>query len=296
MLPRWTAVLIGCLAISVRTVCSSDPIGHLVAISDGKLPYELFVPKAWETARPSPVLVFLHGRGESGGFDITNAQSLPLQLLSNKTFADYCPFIVIVPQCPVNCMYNNGWMDGVLEHTTKITAGVISRYGGDPHRIYLAGQSMGGNGAWKYAAQQLNFFAAVVVICGYAHPFESKVVVERLSGKNSIAVGVVHAADDSVIPVDASDSMVREFKRVGHESIRYWRFEHAPGPPMPEYADLIGHGSYEIAFRDPTLYAWLLSHSCSACGPEVTTWLPLHATHARGHTHGRLFDSHHGEP
>ena len=39
---------------------------------------------------------------------------------------------------------------------------------GDPTRVYLTGQSMGGHGAWMFAAQQPRFFAAVAVVCGYA--------------------------------------------------------------------------------------------------------------------------------
>ena len=39
---------------------------------------------------------------------------------------------------------------------------------GDPTRVYLTGQSMGGHGAWTFVAQQPRFFAAVAVVCGYA--------------------------------------------------------------------------------------------------------------------------------
>ena len=39
----------------------------------------------------------------------------------------------------------------------------------------------------------------------------------------------------------------------GQSELVYVRYANAPGPPMPEYAHLIGHGSYELAFRDATL-------------------------------------------
>ena len=39
---------------------------------------------------------------------------------------------------------------------------------GDSERVYLAGQSMGGNGAWQYLAMQPQMFAGALVICGYA--------------------------------------------------------------------------------------------------------------------------------
>jgi len=125
------------------------PMVELTFVSDrGSLPFELFLPR--QSTSPgtlSPVLVFLHGRGESGAFDVTNAQSLPLQLLTNKSFAASFPFITIVPQCPWECAQFNGWLDTTLGQLTDVIKWVVNEHVGDPARVYLAGQSMGGNGA-----------------------------------------------------------------------------------------------------------------------------------------------------
>ena len=257
---------------------SSIPRGKLsIVATSGRIPYEIFLPTmpTADNKHGAPVLVFLHGRGESGSFDVTNEQSLPLQLLANTSFAMLCPFIVIVPQCPESCMFENGWMDSVLEDTTSIVAEVVDTYNGDKSRVYLAGQSMGGNGAWLYASQQKSLFAAVLVVCGYALPSDVAKVTGRLR-RSGTAVAVVHSADDSVIPVSASDVVVESLRSLGHADLKYWRYAHAPGPPMPEYSHLIGHGSYEIAFRDQAVYEWLLQHSCLKCDPRATKWIPLH--------------------
>lgn len=80
--------------------------GTLTQLSEGGLKFELFLPQQWQHPAASgsrwPVLVFLHGRGESGGFDVTNAQSLPWQLVAgnNASFVASFGFIVLVPQCP----------------------------------------------------------------------------------------------------------------------------------------------------------------------------------------------------
>ena len=76
---------------------------------------------------------------------------------------------------------------------------------------------------------------------------------------------VVHSEDDSVIPVHAADEVVQALQKHQHPSTKYIRYKHAPGPPMPEYAHLIGHGSYELAFRSDDVYHWMLSHSCDTC-------------------------------
>ena len=263
--------------------------GQLVAYERFGLHFELFLPQSWKPpangASEHPVLTFLHGRGESGGFDVTNAQSLPLQLLNNRSFADACPFITLVPQCPFDCAQSNIWLPETLQAVSKVVREwIVPELGGDRSRVYLAGQSMGGHGAWTYAAQAPRLFAAVVVVCGYAQGGrEARLVAERLA-KQRMAVAVYHSADDSVIPVGASDQMVAALTASGYSTdeaegarrLKFVRYQHAPGPPMPEFAHLIGHGSYELAFRDADLYSWLLRQSCSRCSERPpAAWKPL---------------------
>lgn len=272
--------------------------GQVSTLRRGDLQFELFLPEAWDPAASAPVLVFLHGRGESGGFDVTNAQSLPLQLLTNKSFAATFPFIAVIPQCPAQCAHANYWLPTTLQSITALLREwVLSdgpqqpRLGGDRARVHLAGQSMGGHGAWLYAAQQPRLFAAVVVVCGYAQGHrEAKTFAERLARSRS-AVAIYHSEDDSVIPVQSSDAMAAALKAAGYDAdggnaspgsgrlpLKYVRYLQAPGPPMPEFAHLIGHGSYELAFRDAGLYSWLLSQSCQRCSVRPPApWLPLHA-------------------
>jgi predicted peptidase len=292
--------------------------GKLVEMSRRGLAFELFLPANWSPDQLHPVIVFLHGRGESGGFDVTNAQSLPLQLLTNQSFTSTFPFIAIVPQCPAMCARVNHWTPKTLQSTTALlrewvlasdAAGATPTLGGDRARVYLAGQSMGGHGAWLYAAQQPRLFAAVVVVCGYAQGSrEARTFAERIAGSGGTkssgggggggkgpAVALYHSQDDSVIPFGAAEQMAAALQASGYEPeggaepsggggrkgslpLRFVRYDHAPGPPMPEFAHLIGHGSYELAFRDAGLYAWLLAHPCPRCSTKPPApWAPLEA-------------------
>lgn len=254
------------------------PVGQLVAV-DGPLLYELFVPVRREAAQLAPVLVFLHGRGESGAWGITNAQSLPLQLLTNASFASALPFIVLVPQCPARCM-QTGWTHDVLSQVTDLALAVAREHGGDSARLYLVGQSMGGQGAWLYAAQQSGVFAALAVVCGFVgSDVEAAAVAQRLA---STPVAVFHSADDSVVPVFESDHMVRLLRQAGNAAVRYTRYETAPPPPLQEFGNLVGHGSYELAFRDASLYKWLQAHSCPVCAePGAARWVDLSESAAK---------------
>jgi len=171
----------------------------------------------------------------------------------------------------------NHWLSATLRGVAELVHNwIVPHLGGDATRVSLAGQSMGGHGAWIFAAQQPRFFAAVVVVCGYAQgESEEKMIAQRLV-RSGTAVGVYHSADDSVIPVSASDQMVRALETAGDKSARvplhYERYEHAPGPPISEYEHLLGHGSYELAFRSPQLYNWLLRQVCHRCGRPLAPW------------------------
>ena len=73
-----------------------------------------------------------------------------------------------------------------------------------------------------------------------------------------MSIWVFHAADDSAMPVELGDGAVAAMNRAGRrEPARYTRYRRAPPPPDPQYNDMVGHASYDLAFRDASLYAWL---------------------------------------
>ena len=80
---------------------------------DVSVQFQYFGPATPASGSHLPVLVFLHGRGESGGTAVTNAQSLPLRLLRPEYAANF-PAIVIAPICPESCMEKNKWPAPVL--------------------------------------------------------------------------------------------------------------------------------------------------------------------------------------
>jgi len=253
--------------------------------TEAGLKYLLYLPV--ERDGKSPMIVFLHGRGESGGFEITKKQSLPLQLDTNSTLKQEFPFITIMPQCPRRCAHANEWLETTLRETTRLTNEIAAKYDGDFHRISLLGQSMGGNGAWEYAAMQKNMFSAVVPICGYTRTF----LYDRdqlASHLYNTSVWAFHADNDVVIPVDATDGIIHVLKqdKTRDKDTKYTRYKYAPGPPMPEFERLVGHGSYEYAFRDPDLFKWLQAQRCNKCtGPGSQSWNNTIRTGGERHGH-----------
>eukprot|EP00466_Bigelowiella_natans_P008321 jgi/Bigna1/78677/fgenesh1_pg.56_\ len=197
---------------------SDPPVGELVSRKSAEgLNYLLYLPEQWtpKSEKKYPVIVFLHGRGESGGTSVMTEQSLPLQLKTNSTLRKAFPFIVILPSCPWSCAQKNEWQPNIMQRTTKVINEVATRYNGDFNRVSLAGQSMGGNGAWEYASSQKGLFSAVVAICGYlrSNLYEDHEIAKRLR----LPIWVFHAENDVVIPVGASDSITKAIQNLEEE-------------------------------------------------------------------------------
>ena len=137
------------------------------------LPSQLFLPRS-STSALRPVLIFLHGLFE-GPFSVMNRQSLPHLLLSNRTFAAAFPFIGIFPcsRCGVHDTFaERGWVPSNFEKVDRLLKVVIKEYGGDPTRVVLTGESMGGDGLYRYAQARRAApqFAALVPVCAAMPP------------------------------------------------------------------------------------------------------------------------------
>lgn len=160
---------------------------------------------------------------------------------------------------------------------------LIKEHRADPHRVALTGQSMGGAGLWRFATEHPHVFSALVPVCAAARA--SKTSAEATCCADGPVAGccppvwAFHGANDKVVAVRHSDEMVELLKaRSGDRDVRYTRYDWAPAPPKP-WNSFTGHASYELAYRDPALYAWLLQQRCATC-------------HGPNHTHRQLASSH----
>ena len=253
---------------------------HEVSSDPSLLPSQIFLPAS--ARKLHPVIVFLHGGGD-GPFSVMNRQSLPRLLLNNRTFASQFPFIVITPcsTCSVartavdgrHAASSRGWTPQNFERVDLLISKVLNEHGGDPTRVSLTGQSMGGGGLWRYAQARRSFFAALVPVCAAVAPPQGRVDVccAEAGSKAPPAnccppVWIFHGANDRTVPVKYSDDWAEKLRRQhpGLQEVRYTRYEWAPAPPMPAFSQLTGHASYELAYREAALYEWLLGQRCTA--------------------------------
>ena len=194
-----------------------------------KLEYLLSLPSDYGKSRKAwPLVLFLHGSGESGSdLNKVKVHGPPKLVETNGPF----PFILVSPQSP-----GRGWNPDVLN---ALLDSVIKEYHVDKDRVYLTGLSMGGYGTWALAAAYPGKFAALAPICGGGNPAEAGKLAR-------LPIWVFHGAKDTTVPLKRSEEMVEALKAAGGN------------PKFTVYPEA-GHDSWTATYDNPEFYTWLLA-------------------------------------
>jgi len=156
-----------------------------------------------------PMILFLHGIGESGN-DLNNLKrnGFPRNLEGDQQF----PFIFVMPQCPASTEWYYTNADNVTAMRTFLDD-IIARFPVDTNRIYITGLSMGGIGSWYFAIKLPTRFAALVPVAFRGDGWSPAPAA-------NIPVWAFHGALDGVIPFAKAQELVNQFIAVGG-SIRF---------------------------------------------------------------------------
>jgi acetyl esterase/lipase len=197
--------------------------------------YVVYIPTGYDGSKPFPVVLFLHGAGERGR-DGARAASVGLgpAIFNNPvTF----PAIAVMPQA------EKTWEAGSEDAKAALAAldEVLGSLKVDRRRVAITGLSMGGRGTWEVAAENSDRFSAVVPICG-----RGKVASARTLA--ALPVWVFVGDDDRDETVQNSRGMVAALAAAGGK------------PRYTEYRD-VGHNSWDRAYNDPALIAWMLGQT-----------------------------------
>jgi dienelactone hydrolase len=193
--------------------------------------YLLYLPDGYanDTSKKWPLLIFLHGSGESGDdLNKVKAHGPPKLIEKGKKF----PFIVVSPQAPPYTGWRPDIFKGMLEDLKK-------KYRVDKDRVYLTGLSMGGFGTWNISEKYPDDFAAIAPICGGG----DETRVWRL---RHMPVWCFHGAKDDVVLPAQSERMVNGLKNY-NDKVRYTLYPDA------------NHNSWDTTYNNDSLYTWLLS-------------------------------------
>lgn len=249
---RWLALLGALLCWGSASALETGFLDRRIQVQGVEYRYQVYVPTGYSQARDWPVILFLHGSGESGSDGLLQTEvGLGAAL---RRHAQRYPAIAIFPQTP----------SPTSGHalTASISLAMLDRTQAelrtDRRRVYLTGLSMGGSGAIYLAARHPERFAALVAVCGWvATPGSEMDRVEREHIDRSLLdataqklaalpVWLFHGDADTAVPVEQSRQLFAALQRAGATA----RYTEIPDG---------NHNAWDRAYQEEDMPAWLFA-------------------------------------
>ncbi len=222
------------------------------------LPFRVLWPENYDSTQNYPLVLFLHGRGESGTDNEKQLVHGAKMFLLDSIRKNY-PAIVVFPQCAENSYWSNvhtiasgskagarsfyfvadGPPSKAMQLLLGLTEHLLQNYPVDKERIYVMGLSMGGMGTFELVRRKPETFAAAIPICGGAHPATARVM-------RKTAWWIFHGGKDNVVLPEYSITMVEALKKQ-RSKVLFTLYPEA------------NHNSWDPAFAEPLLMSWLFS-------------------------------------
>jgi predicted esterase len=233
---------------SLTTLPEEAVVGqHGYTSENAELEFLLYVPEDYgrDPEAEWPLILYLHGypKGLQSLSELRKRSMLQRELEEDADF----PFIVVSPLRRAGEFDLEYWFrQKNVEPFFLLLEEIKSLYAVDPGRIYLSGESAGGNGVWEIGIQYPDRFAALVPLTGYfGWPFE---VPDNICDLKEMPIWAFHGAKDEQVPLDAQQSLVDALKACGGQA------------QITVFPDL-GHDLEAEHVYDSELITWMLSHT-----------------------------------
>ena len=219
----------------------------------------LHVPAGYSTnpTAPRPLILFLHGAGESGTDNRRQINGNIDNLLAAAKARDA---FLYAPQT------NAGWSSStLLSHAMSMIDRAIAERQVDPNRVYITGLSMGGGGVWNFVHQFSDRVAAAVPVCAVSPSFgfdPANILDEP--------IWAFHGRSDTVVSVNVTRNVVNSLLTEAGQPLPTYPlisdtfrqntlFEF---PPLDlRYTDMRGnHDIWSQVYNTPAMYDWMFSH------------------------------------
>jgi len=222
------------------------------AVAGEGYPYRLLLPPNYDPAVQYPVIIFLHGGGETGSDNVRqltagrNTANGGLELVSAENQSRF-PCIFAAPQMRLNSWYS----PDSVQQVSNLVVLLKTQYSVDTNRICLTGLSSGGIGSWCLPARITpNPFSCIVPQTGFSR---------HLDDTPRIPIWAFHAANDPVESINfgnprgmrvpgehGSDVIVPHLRELGYPVI-YTRYNTG------------GHNVWQAAYKNPLLLPWMFA-------------------------------------
>lgn len=230
----------------------------------------LYIPPEASQPGPRPLILFMHGAGESGTNNTLQVNGNIDNLLAE---AKRRGAFLYAPQT------NNGWGNATTNgRVMEMVDAALAQYNVDPRRLYVTGLSMGGGGTWNMLDDYGDRFAAGVPICGV-----SPVAPFSAIGMLDEPIWAFHARNDGTVSVGTSRSVYNNMLLASGEPLPTYLALNAPTDSHfdsvnhdIQYTEYYtgGHGIWGRVYNTPALYDWMFSHT-SVPEPAGVTLLAL---------------------
>jgi acetyl esterase/lipase len=230
--------------------------------------FQVYLPEDWrrDDQKKWPIILFLHGRRESGSEGMWQTQIGLAEAVRNHP--DRWPFVIVMPQCPLSAH----WTDpAMLELAMAALAQESAEFHGDPARTYLTGLSMGGYGSWELARANPHRWAAIAIAASgvfWSYEPERWQQASTLPAEYARAVGhtpvwLFHGSLDTTVLPRQSQLMFDAVRAAGG-NIRFWLYQG------------MLHDCWTRAYDEPDLPRWFLAHH-TPVAPETPPAIKLTA-------------------
>jgi predicted peptidase len=245
-------------AASVNAANISDFTDFSIRPSRGQvtLAGRLYVPPS-APANPRPLILFMHGAGQSGFDNTANIDGNLDNLLAEARLRGA---FLYAPQAP------GSWANlDTLSLVMSMIDRAIVEYNADPRRIYVTGYSMGGGGTWNMLNHYGERFAAGVPICA-VYPTTGFVPAGLLDEP----IWAFHGLNDDLVDISVSREVVNSILDANGDAPPTYSPPGAKAnldfvsPTLDlRYTELYpgGHAIQSGVFRTPAMYDWLFSHA-----------------------------------
>lgn len=248
------AMSVGCGHVDTPRIASGEPgvtsdklpargmVFDEITVGDKTYPYVVFVPRGYTPEKNWPLIVFLHGSGESG----TDGQKQAIQGIGSNILwnAARWPCLVLMPQKPDHTKLWPEYEGAVMGALAKVRG----RYSVDANRISITGLSQGGHGAFWFGAKHPEIWCAVAPICGFVDSNRAGDNADTIAkGLRGVPVWAFHGEADDVVPIGQSKKVIDAMT-------------HMAATPAPKFTSYPGvnHGSWDKAYSESELPAFLM--------------------------------------
>ena len=207
--------------------------------------YRLFIPENYDQGKKYPLVLWLHGgagRGDDNLKQISGGNTIGSHVWTQPEKQSEHPCFVVAPQCPDNELWatvETARPTRQMRLVIELLRDLAGTFSLDAQRFYVAGQSMGGFGAWSVITEHPDMFAAAVPICGGG----DESAAQKMAG---LPIWAFHGEKDEAVSVERSRKMIAAIR-------------HAGGTPRYTEYKGAGHVIWDRVFHEPELLPWVFA-------------------------------------